>query len=325
MKKQIKAIKIEGYNSLLDDIKSILQKGLTKAYKAVDNIKVQTYWQVGERIAREELEHKDRADYGKRVIESLARDIGFSRRSMYEIVQFYKAYPIVHTLSAQLSWSHYTIFMKIKEKQKRKFYEYNSIQNIWSVRELKKRIKNREFERAKKKDEVIVKFQKQLPAPEDIFKESYDWDFLELEKKHKEKELEKALLSKIEKVLLEFGKGFAFMGSQLKILIAGQYYKIDLCFYNRLLKCIVLVELKTEKFRREFVAQINQYLTYIREHDKLEGERDPIGLIICKEKDEEEVHYALGRLKKEIFVAEYKTKLPSEQEIKSKLIEAKKE
>jgi len=325
MIKPIKAIKLEPYNNLLKDIKSILQKGLTKAYKAVDNIKVQTYWQVGERIAREELEHKDRADYGKRVIESLARDIGFSRRSMYEIVQFYKAYPIVHTLSAQLSWSHYTIFMKIKEKQKRKFYEYNSIQNIWSVRELKKRIKNREFERAKKKDEVIVKFQKQLPAPEDIFKESYDWDFLELEKKHKEKELEKALLSKIEKVLLEFGKGFAFMGSQLKILIAGQYYKIDLCFYNRLLKCIVLVELKTEKFRREFVAQINQYLTYIREHDKLEGERDPIGLIICKEKDEEEVHYALGRLKKEIFVAEYKTKLPSEQEIKSKLIEAKKE
>ena len=310
----------ENYTALLRDIKSILQKGLTKAYKAVDNIKVQTYWQIGERIAREELEHKERADYGERVVESLASDIGLSRRRLYEIVQFYKAYPIVQTVSAQLSWSHYTVLMKMGDNQKRKFYEFNSIQNSWSIRELKKRIKDKEFERAKKKGEVVVRFPKQLPAPEDVFKESYDWDFLELEKSHAEKELEKALLNKIEKVLLEFGKGFAFMGSQLKILIAGQYHKIDLVFYHRLLKCIVLVELKTEKFRREFVAQMNEYLTYIRENDKLEGERDPIGLVICKEKNEEEVHYALGRLKQEIFVAEYKTKLPSEQEIKSRLI-----
>lgn len=315
----MKKIKIEGYNNLLEDIKSILQKGLVKAYKAVDNIKVQAYWQVGERIIREELANKDRADYGKRVVESLAEDLGISRRSLYEIVQFYNVYPIVQTVSAQLSWSHYTTLMKITDKQKRKFYEFNSMQNSWSVRELKKRIKNKEFERAKKKGEVVFRLPKQLPAPEDVFKESYDWSFLELEKSHAEKELEKALLNKIEKALLEFGKGFAFMGSQLKILIAGQYHKIDLVFYHRLLRCVVLVELKIDKFRREFVAQMNEYLTYIREHDKLESERDPIGLIICKEKDDEEVHYALGRLKKEIFVAEYKTKLPSEEEIKSKL------
>ncbi|MDP2907833.1 MAG: PDDEXK nuclease domain-containing protein [Nanoarchaeota archaeon] len=319
MKKQTKNIeRIKDYNNLLNDIKSILQKGLTKAYKAVDNIKVQTYWQIGERIAREELDQK-RADYGKRAIESLARDISLSRRSLYEIVQFYMTYPIVRTVSAQLSWSHYTILMKIEDKQKREFYEFQSVQNSWSFRELKKRINSKEFERARKKGEVVVRLQKQLPAPEDVFKESYDWDFLELEKSHEEKELEKALLNKIEKVLLEFGKGFAFMGSQLKILIAGQYHKIDLVFYNRLLKCIVLVELKTEKFRRDFVAQMNEYLTYVREHDKLEGERDPIGLIICKEKDEEEVHYALGRLKQEIFVAEYKTKLPSEKEIEDRI------
>ncbi|MBM3200589.1 DUF1016 domain-containing protein, partial [Candidatus Woesearchaeota archaeon] len=112
---------------------------------------------------------------------------------------------------------------------------------------------------------------------------------------------------------------FAFMGGQMKILIAGQYHKIDLVFYNRLLRCLVLVELKTEKFRREFVAQMNEYLTYIRENDKVEGERDPIGLIICKEKNEEEVHYALGRLKHEIFVSEYKTKLPSEKEIEERI------
>jgi len=143
--------------------------------------------------------------------------------------------------------------------------------------------------------------------------------FLELEKQHKERELEKGLLNKIERVLLEFGNGFAFMASQFKILIAGQYHKIDLVFYHRLLRCIILVELKTGKFRRESAAQMNEYLTYIREHDKLEFEREPVGLIICKEKDDEEVYYALGRLRQDIFVAEYKTSLPTEQEIKTRL------
>jgi len=316
MKKNI--TKNNDYKNLLKDIESILHKGLTKAYKAVDNIKVQTYWQIGERITREELNQK-RAGYGRRVIELLADDLGLSRRTLYEIAQFYDTYPIVRTVSAQLSWSHYTTLIKINNKQKRDFYESVSLQNSWSVRELRKRVANKEFEKVRKKGEVVVRFKRQLPSPEDVFKESYDWDFLELEKSHGEKELEKALLNRIEKVLLEFGNGFAFMGSQMKILIAGQYHKIDLVFYHRLLRCLVLVELKIGKFRREFVAQMNEYLTYMREHDMIEGEKDPIGLIICKEKNDEEVHYALGRLRRDIFVAEYRTKLPSEKEIEARM------
>jgi len=297
----------------------LLDKAKAQAYKAVDNIRVQTYWQVGERIIRGELQHKARADYGKKLIVNLAKDLGFTRQMLSRIVQFYREYPIVTALRVQLSWTHYELLVGISNKEKRQFYETQSIINSWSTRELEKRIRNKEYGKVKKKKEIIIRLPEQLPSPEDVFKESYDWDFLELEKSHEERELEKALLDKIEKVLLEFGRGFAFMGSQLKILIAGQYHKIDLVFYNRLLKCIVLVELKTERFRREFVAQMNEYLTYIREHDKLEGERDPIGLIICKEKNEEEVHYALGRLKQEIFVAEYKTKLPSEEEIEDRI------
>jgi len=172
-----KTIKKDGYGSLLNDIRSILQKGLTKAYKAVDNLKVQTYWQIGERIAREEFRYKDRADYGRKLVEKLAKDIGLSRRSLYEIVQFNKTYPIVQTVSAQLSWSHYTVLMKIEDKHMRKFYELNSIQNSWSTRELKKRITNKEYERAKTKGEIKVSLRKELPAPEGVFKESYDWDF----------------------------------------------------------------------------------------------------------------------------------------------------
>lgn len=314
-----KNIIVQRYDNLLKDIKFLLQKGLTKAYKAVDNIKVQTYWQIGERIVREELRHEQRADYGRKIVGRLAKDLKIDRRLFYRIVKFYRVYPIVVTVSPQLSWSHYEILISIKHKDERKFYEFQSIQNSWSVRKFKERVKNKEFERVKKKGKVVVQLPKQLPSPEDVFKESYDWDFLELEIRHKEQELEKALLNKIEKVLLEFGRGFAFMSSQFKILIAGKYHKIDLVFYHRFLKCIVLVELKIGKFRREFVAQMNEYLTYIREHDKLEGERDSIGLIICKEKNEEEVHYALGRLKQEIFVAEYKTKLPSEEEIEERI------
>ncbi|MDO8740921.1 MAG: PDDEXK nuclease domain-containing protein [Candidatus Woesearchaeota archaeon] len=308
---------IEGYNDLVRDIRSILQKGLGRAYKAVDNIKVQTYWQVGDRIVREELTHKNRADYGQRVIDNLAKDLSFRRDELYRIVQFYKTYPIVVTVSQQLSWSHYVELIKIKGEE-RKFYEIQSVREGWSIRELRKKIKDNEYKQIKKKGQLTVKLPPQLPAPEDVFKDVYNWNFLELEKNHDEKQLEGALLNNIQKILLEFGHGFAFMGSQQKILIAGQWHKVDLVFYHRFLKCIVLVELKTEKFKPEFVGQANKYLTYFREN-KLEDERDPIGLIICKEKNDEEVHYALGKLSKDIFVAEYKAYLPSEKEIKEKL------
>lgn len=304
MDKMKGSIKIEGYSNLLNDIKSILKKGLGRAYQAVDNIKVQTYWQIGERIVREELQHKERADYGKNIIADLSRDLDISNRLMFDIVKFYKTYPIVHTLCAQLSWSHYRVLIKLNTRDEREFYEAQTINNVWSKRVLEKKIQNKEYDKIRKSGQIVMKLPSQLPAPEDIFKDSYDWDFLELEKSHSEMELEKTLLDKIEKVLLEFGKGFAFIGKQQKLVIAGQYHKIDLVFYHRLLKCIVLVELKTEKFKRDFVAQMNEYLTYIREKDKIEYEREPIGLIVCKEKDEEEVHYALGDLSKEIFVSE---------------------
>ncbi|MFH1828470.1 MAG: PDDEXK nuclease domain-containing protein [Nanoarchaeota archaeon] len=309
---------IENYNQLLEDIKSILKKGLNKAYKAVDNIKVQTYWQVGERIVREELQHKERADYGKELIKKLAVDLSIHERTLYRVWHFYKVYPILTTVLSELSWSHYLVIMDIKRREERSFYEVQSIKGSWSVRELRKRIKDKEYEKIKKTGHLTIKLPLRLPAPENIFQNIYDWNFLELERNYSERQLEEALLSNIQKILLEFGHGFAFMGSQQKILIAEQWHKVDLIFYHRFLKCVVLVELKTEKFKPEFVGQVNKYLTYFREN-KLETERDPIGLIICKEKDNEEVHYALGKLNEDVFVVEYKTHLPSEGEIKRKL------
>ncbi len=159
MKKQTKSVKFLGYDNLLNDIKSILQKGLTKAYKAVDNIKVQTYWQIGERIAREELDQK-RADYGKKIIALLAPETGMDEQTLRHIIKFYRTYPIFSAVRRELSWTHYRVLMYIVNKEEILFYETQSIINSWSTRELEKRIRNKEFERVRKKGEVFV----MLPA-----------------------------------------------------------------------------------------------------------------------------------------------------------------
>ena len=309
---------LEGYVELLKDIKSILQRGLSKAYQAVDNLKVQTYWQIGERIVREELAHKERADYGKHIIEQLSFDLRFRRDELFRIVQFYRTYPIVVTVSRQLSWSHYLELITIRNDEERQFYEIQSVRNTWSVRELRKRIRSNEYQKAKKQGVVVSKLPVQLPAPEDVFKNTYNWDFLELDEKHSEKELEQALLDNIQHVLLEFGNGFAFVARQQKILIAGQWEKIDLLFYHYFLKCFIIVDLKARELRRGDIEQVTRYLTYYRDH-KMENDREPIALIICKSHNKIDVYYSAGKDRDDIFVAEYKTKLPSEEEIKKQL------
>lgn len=310
--------KLEGYDQLLNDIKSILQRGLSKAYQAVDNLKVQTYWQIGERIIREELAHKDRADYGERVIETLAVDLKSSKRLLFQIVQFYRTFPIVQTLSAQLSWSHYVELTSIKNDEERQFYEVQSIRNTWSVRELRKKIRGKEYQKAKKEGIIISKLPSPLPAPEDVFKNTYNWDFIDLDEKHSESALEQALLDNIQKVLLEFGNGFAFVSRQQKVLIGNQWERIDLLFYHYLLKCFIIVDLKARELKRGDIEQVTRYLTYYRDH-KIENDRDPIALIICKKHNKVDVYYSAGKDRDDIFIAEYKTRLPSEKEIRERL------
>lgn len=308
---------VESYTALLKDIKTILQKGLIKAYKAVDNIKVQTYWQVGERIARDEIED-DRADYGQEIIKKISIDLKIHERTLYRILKFYKTYPILTTVLSELSWSHYLMLMDIDNFEQRKFYEIQAVKESWSVRELKKRLNNHEFERAKKKGEITITLPIQLPCREEVFKENYNWDFISLDEKHTEKQLENALLDNIQRVLLEFGTGFAFMARQQKILINNQWYKIDILFYHVLLKCYIIVELKARELRQGDIEQVTKYLTYFKER-KISEDNDPIALIICQNHDKIDVYYSAGKNKENIFVAEYKTKLPSAQEIKAKL------
>jgi len=318
--------KLEGYDEILQDIRSLLQRATYQAYKAVDNLRVQAYWQVGERMDRAVLEHKERADYGERAIERLSFDLGFQRRLLYRMLQFFRTYPIVSTLSTQLSWSHYQELMLISEPDERQFYEIQAIQNTWSVRELRAQIKSGLYQRSLEEGGLTIT--RRLPLkpilPEQVFKDTYTFDFLELQSGYSERALEEALLSNVEKLLLEFGTDFSLAGRQRKIIIDGEIHSIDLEFYHRGLPCIVLVDLKIGRFKSEYVGQMNKYLNYYRENRKYQWEKDPVGLMICEDKGREEVHYALGGLENKIFVAEYRTKLPGEEEIVTRLKALKK-
>ncbi|MBW2975391.1 DUF1016 family protein [Candidatus Woesearchaeota archaeon] len=312
----VKKRKLEGYSGILKDIRYLLERARLQAYKAVDNVRVQTYWQIGERIVREELQHKERADYGKSIIENLAKDIGFTRQMLSRIVQFYREYPIVTALRAQLSWTHYELLINISKKEERQFYENQIIQNGWSTRQLEKQIKNKLYEYAKKKGEVVLKKPMQLALkPEEVFKEVYNFEFLDIKKDFKEIDLKNALLDKLEEFIQELGSDFFIGRREVPILISGNYDKVDLELFHAGLICYVLVEVKTEPFKHSHVSQMYSYLNWYKENKWREGQRLPIGLIICKSKEQETVHYALGDLKKEIFISEYKVKLPSEKEI----------
>lgn len=210
--KEIKSDK--DYQYLLKELKSIIAKGQYAAYKALDNILVQTYWQIGERIVREELKHKNRADYGKYLIENLAVDLGIKRRRLYEIIKFYHAYTIVRSVSAQLSWTHYITLIGINNSGKRAFYQKHAISHSWSVRELKKHIKNNLYENTSQKEiEEILKTKFTAVDTQKVFKNTYDFQFIELKSKKDEKEFENRIINNFEKFLKELGEDFSILGA----------------------------------------------------------------------------------------------------------------
>lgn len=311
---------LEGYTEILQDIKSLLEKAKYRAYKAVDNLRVQTYWQIGERIVRGELQHRERADYGERVIGNLSSDLDIQRRDLYRMLQFYRAYPIVTSLMSQLSWTHYTVLITITDSEKRRFYETQSIQNAWSVRELRRQVRSNLYARMEMKGEVVITPIARIIEPEQVFKDTYNFDFLRLPEKYSEEDLKTALINKLEKFLQELGSDFFIGRREVPVLIGGNWDKVDLELFHAGLLCYILVEIKTEQFKHAHVSQMYSYLNWYKEHKWQEGQRQPIGLIVCRTKDEETVHYALGDLKKEIFVAEYGVKLPSEEEIKRRIV-----
>ena len=225
-----------------------------------------------------------------------------------------------------LSWSHYCELLKVEEPVARSFYEQEAIQNNWSVREFKRQINSMLFERlALSKDtKAVMRMSKKgqiIEKPQDAIKDPYILEFLNLKEEisYTESQLEQAIIDKLQYFLLEMGKGFSFVARQKRITIANKNYHIDLVFYNRLLRCFVLIDLKTGELDHSDIGQMNFYLNYFKENVKEEGENDPIGLILCARKDDILAKYVLGGLSNKVFASKYKLALPSEKELKLKL------
>jgi len=312
----------DDYGVLLSEIRGLLQTARARAYQAVDNIKVQAYWQVGERIVRAELEHKERADYGARMVEELARDLGIARRTLYEIVQFHRAYPLVHTLRADVSWSQYVVLVRVDDARARAFYEAQAARNGWSVQELTGQIRAGLYGRTLREGPAPLVAAPSSPAlrPEDAFRSVYHFDVPGLPVMFSEDDLERALLSHFERFMAELGPDFYIRRRQQPLTIDGQVHRIDLELYCRAIPTVVVCDLKLGPFDDHDVGQMNKYVNYYRERvPRYEWEKPPIGLIICARAGQEEVRYALGGLEEKIFVAEYRVNLPSEEDIKAAL------
>ena len=319
MEEIIKKEGLDNYNIVLNEIKFILEKAKLQAYKSVDNLRVQTYWQIGERIAREEFRFKERADYGNRLIVKLSNDLGFEERLLYRMLQFYKTYPILSQVATELSWSHYIELLAVESNEERKIYEMLSIKNSFGRNQLREQIRNNAAKKFKKGEIIKLSPIATQLMPQDVFKSTYNFDFLELRNNFKEKDLKDELLNKFEDFIRELGQDFFVGRREVPVLISGNYDKVDLELFHAGLMCYVLVEVKIESFKHSHVSQMYSYLNWYKENRWLKGQKLPIGLIICKSKDEETVRYALGDLRKEIFVSDYKVKLPDEKEIIKRL------
>ena len=325
-------ISIQKYSILVDRIGSTLKQARENAIHAVNTELVKANWEIGRHIVEFEQEGKEKAEYGSALLANLAKDLknkygnGFSKSNIYLCRQFYLKYPIFQTVSGKLSWSHYADLLTISDDLARSFYEKQTINENWSFREMKRQIGSALFQRlalSKDKKGVLELAEKgqEVAAVKDAIKDPYIFEFLELPKDSliKERGLEKKLVDNLQKFLLELGKGFSFVARQFKITLDNEHYFIDLVFYHRILKCFVLVDLKTRKVKHQDIGQMNLYLNYFKDEENTEGDHEPIGIVIAAEKHELLVKYATGGLSNKIFVSKYQLYLPDQKVLEEKL------
>lgn len=319
-------------NLMYKNIQQIIEKARSTAYRAVNFAMIQAYWQVGRIIVEEEQKGEKRAEYGKNLISELSTRLtkeygkGFTKSNLSYMRQFYLAFLNFHALRGELTWTHYRLLLKVESEGTRNFYLNETINSNWSTRELERQINSLLFDRItlsknkKKIKELSVKGQV-IKKPEDIIKDPYVLEFLGLREngEYLEKDVEKLLIDKLKEFLLELGKGFCFVARQRRITVDGDYYYIDLVFYNYILKCFVLVDLKIGKLTHQDIGQMDFYVRYFEKEEKREGDNPTIGLILCSDKNETMVKYTLLDKSKTIFAQKYKLYLPSEEELKKEL------
>lgn len=314
--------------NLIFEIKSLIAKSKESAIRSVDYHRMVMYWHIGERIFNEEQQGKDRADYGNYLIKYLSEQLqpefgsGFSSRNLYWYRQFYRTFPIVNSLRSQLSWTHYRLLLKIENEDKREYYIAETVKNNWSVRQMERQINSQLFERlllSNDKESVLAVARNEvIPSnPNEIIKDPLVLEFLGLkrESSYYEKDFEQAIISNLQDFLLELGNGFSFVARQKRIHLDGDDFYIDLVFYNRLLQCFVLFEIKTHKLTHEDLGQLQMYVNYYNRIEKLDYEKPTIGILLCTDKNNLVVKYSLPENNNTILASQYQLYLPTEEQL----------
>ena len=323
-------------NNIFNAIKQLVINSRNKVYSTVNTEMLNLYWNIGKAIM--EIQQGDeRANYGDAVIEKLSEKLtaefgkGFSKRNLERMRKFYIYFPIATTVSSQLSWSHYLEIIKIEEKSKRSFYIKETINARWSVRELQRQIGSLLYERlllSANKDKILELAEKgqELKNSKDLVKDPFVLEFLDIKKNtdYLESDLEKNILEHLKEFLLELGKGFMFVGSQVRITLEDEHFYPDLIFYNRLLKCFVIIDLKIGKVSHQDIGQMQMYVNYYDRKIKNDDENPTVGILLSTQKNKTVVKYTLPEDNKNIFSSTYKLHLPTEQELIYAIEEEKK-
>lgn len=316
---------------IISEIREILITARDNVSKAINNELLVAYWNIGKIIIGYEQEGDEKAKYGQSILKILSKELttelgkGFSVSNMQYMRRFFITYPKQQTLSVKLSWSHYCELLNVSDINARSFYEREATNSNWSVRELKRQINTSLFERLllskgnTNKEKVLHLANEGITyaIPNDILKDPYVFEFLGIpeNKPMLEKDLEKALISRIEKFLLELGRGFMFVGSQQRITLGNTHYYVDLVFYNKILKAYVLIDLKMGSLKPENIGQMNMYVNYYANEVNDEDDEKPIGIILCADSSEIVAEYALGGLENQIFASKYVYYIPNKEEL----------
>jgi predicted nuclease of restriction endonuclease-like (RecB) superfamily len=322
-------------SGLLGDVRTILAQARQKTYAAVNFTMVECYWRIGRRIVEEEQHGQQRAEYGARIIRELSRGLtgefgtGFSAANLKNFRQFYIIYPDFeksYALRSQLSWTHYRLIMRVENPSARDFYMSEAADQNWSSRILERNINTHYYERLltapDKKAALTAQGDFEQHQPGHFIKDPYVLEFLGVPESHTvlEKDIEKAIVSNLQKFLLEMGKGFAFIGRQFRISTETSHFYIDLVFYNYILKCFVLVDLKVGKLTHQDVGQMDMYVRMFDDLKRQPDDNPSIGLILCSQRDETVVRYSVLKESEQLFASKYRLVLPTEEELKEELV-----
>ena len=314
-----------------EQIKRILSEARNKVYQTANFAMVEAYWNIGKSIV-EQQGGEEKAEYGVRLIAELSKQMstdfgkGFTVANLKNMRQFYLTFPKSYALRSELSWTHYRLLMRVENKNARRFYIEEAIKSNWSTRQLERQINSFFYERllsSQNKEKVSEEIQKLESAkvPEDIIRDPYVLEFLGLNPKDDfyESDLEEALITHLQKFLLELGRGFSFVARQKRITFDGRHFRIDLVFYNYILKCFVLIDLKIGDLTHQDLGQMQMYVHYYERELMNKGDNPPIGIVLCADKSESIVKYTLPENETQIFASKYKLYLPSEEELSQEL------